>query len=623
MSSKTSLLSARLFIPAGLFLPIAASLAADVTWNNPATGAFTTGTNWTPTGVPGSGDNAIIANGGTAELTTGESASVRQLRINNGAFTQDNATLNTGITSSSWQTTGDLQVGSPGLPGSMTVSGASTINTGRVRIGGYNNGSDSSAVHGSLTMTGGTLTTASGYDFWLGSGPGGTANLTMSGDSQIDVRNSGTAGRNGASATATQSGTSKFKIQTGFAFSEGGSATWTVEDNASLEIGGQANIAQGGTGSITVKDNAKFSAGGNLSVGQGGTATLTVTGGEVSSGGEFWVGNGGSSDGTVNLSGGTITSGSWVAVGRDGAKGTLNVSGGSLTRNGTASNHFVTNGTADKVATINHTGGTITNTISETQLAENAGNVTAWSASGGTGNFADLQVGRSGMATLTISGTANYTATTVRLGVNASGTGVLNLNGGTLTANSVSKVDGGGTINFNGGTLRAGAASGDFLAGFEDADLHIQDGGLVFDTNGHSVSILQGLSGTGGVTKLGAGTLTFASINVSYLGDTTIAGGTLSISTAFLSDASSVWISGSGVFDLNFVGTDTIDRLFINGVAQSAGTWGAIGSGAQFESALFTGDGLLLVAVPEPAHYAIGVLVMLGLAITTRRKRAA
>lgn len=620
MSPKSSLLSAGLFIPAGLFLPIAASLAADVTWNNPATGAFTTGTNWTPNGVPGSGDNAIIANGGTAQLTTGESASVRQLRVTNGALTQDNATITTGITSSGWQTTGDLQIGGPGLTGSMTVSGASIINTGRVRIGGYNDGTDSSNVHGSLTMTGGTMTTANGYDFWLGSGSGGTASLNLSGNSHINVQNSGTAGRNGASATATQSGTSRFQVATSFAFSEGGSATWTVEDNASLEIGGQANIAQGGTASITVKDNGNFSSGGNLSVGQDGTATLTVTGGTVSSGGEFWVGNGGSANGTVTLSGGTITSGSWVAVGRGGAKGTLNVSGGSFTKNG-AGNHFVTNGTADKVATINHTGGTITNTGSETQLSENDGNVTAWTASGGTGNFADLQVGRSGSATLTISGTANYTATTVRLGVNASAAGVLNLNGGTLTANSVSEVAGSGTINFNGGTLRAGAASGDFLAGFEDGDLNVLNGGLIFDTNGHAVSILQGLSGIGGVTKLGTGSLTFSSINLAYLGDTTISGGTLSIGTAFLADTSNVWISNSGVFDLNFVGTDTINQLFINGVAQSAGTWGAIGSGAQFESALITGDGLLLVSVPEPAHYAVGVVLMLGLAAYTRRKR--
>jgi hypothetical protein len=58
-------------------------------------------------------------------------------------------------------------------------------------------------------------------------------------------------------------------------------------------------------------------------------------------------------------------------------------------------------------------------------------------------------------------------------------------------------------------------------------------------------------------------------------------------------------LSGDGTVDLFHAATDVIDRLYIDGVAQAAGMWGRIGSitelGADFESALITGDGLLSV----------------------------
>jgi len=97
-----------------------------------------------------------------------------------------------------------------------------------------------------------------------------------------------------------------------------------------------------------------------------------------------------------------------------------------------------------------------------------------------------------------------------------------------------------------------------------------------------------------GLTKGGLGKLTLSGTN-SYGGDTIVNSGTLSITTDYLSDAADVYLATGAIFELNFAGTDTIDQLFIDLAGQASGTWGASGSGADHESPLFEGTGLLLV----------------------------
>jgi autotransporter-associated beta strand protein len=99
----------------------------------------------------------------------------------------------------------------------------------------------------------------------------------------------------------------------------------------------------------------------------------------------------------------------------------------------------------------------------------------------------------------------------------------------------------------------------------------------------------------GGLTKAGAGTLALTNSN-SYAGNTSVQAGKLSLSFASLANAADVSISAGATLDLKFVGADTVHALFLNGASQPAGTWGAVGSGAQFMSPLFTGTGLLQVS---------------------------
>ncbi len=111
----------------------------------------------------------------------------------------------------------------------------------------------------------------------------------------------------------------------------------------------------------------------------------------------------------------------------------------------------------------------------------------------------------------------------------------------------------------------------------------------------------------GALKKSGVGTLALTGAN-SYAGDTTVEAGTLSISSAFLSDVADVYLAAGAVLSLDFNGgPDMIDALFIDGVSQAVGIWGALDSGAQFVSPLISGTGLLqvttFVPLPLPGDY--------------------
>jgi hypothetical protein len=62
-----------------------------------------------------------------------------------------------------------------------------------------------------------------------------------------------------------------------------------------------------------------------------------------------------------------------------------------------------------------------------------------------------------------------------------------------------------------------------------------------------------------------------------------------------LNNLADVYLAAGSLFGLNYSGIDVIDSLFIDGTAGAVGTYGAIGSGADFQMALFSGPGRLRV----------------------------
>jgi len=230
-------------------------------------------------------------------------------------------------------------------------------------------------------------------------------------------------------------------------------------------------------------------------------------------------------------------------------------------------------------------------------------------------------------------GTVNQTGGTIQVtgtGVDAgllfctdvdNSVGTYNLNGGTLKTPGIFTALGNAKdrtmlLSFGGGTLQF---TGIGTMG-TDLPIAITSGGATIDTPyaDTNLALTGTVSGAGSLTKTGLGVLTLAS-SASYGGDTTVNGGTLSLGRDFLANNSKVSISGA-LLNLNYNATDVIGALYFNGMEQAAGIWGAMGSGAQHESAFLTGTGFLQV-IPEPSSIALLAAGFVGLLAYAWRKR--
>lgn len=201
--------------------------------------------------------------------------------------------------------------------------------------------------------------------------------------------------------------------------------------------------------------------------------------------------------------------------------------------------------------------------------------------------------------------------------VNSGGQLQLADNGGTsiaewkLATGAVLKLNGAGkavvpNITTADGALRIGITGGRSTT--FDNDVVLESDSVISVAATNTSGTLDGIvSGPGGLTKHGNGTLILTNSNDSYGGDTHVLSGPgtlmtdtpsiLSVTNPIFPDGKDVYLASARAFlNLNFDGIDTIRSLYIDGALQSYGTWGATGSGADHESALITGLGKLLAA---------------------------
>ncbi|MGC4013455.1 MAG: autotransporter-associated beta strand repeat-containing protein [Luteolibacter sp.] len=196
-------------------------------------------------------------------------------------------------------------------------------------------------------------------------------------------------------------------------------------------------------------------------------------------------------------------------------------------------------------------------------------------------------------ATLTINyngGTSSnfngaITTGTGTLSLTKTGTGTYILDG--TTANTYT-----GTTTISGGKLQIGSGTAGTIAA---ASPVVNNAALVLNRTG-AFTFANAISGTGSVEKMNTGTTTLTGA-LSYTGNTLVStsGGTLSISTDTLADASDVKIVTGAVLNLNHSLTDTIHGLYLDGVPQPAGTYGSLTSSADHQVAYITGNGILNV----------------------------
>lgn len=182
-------------------------------------------------------------------------------------------------------------------------------------------------------------------------------------------------------------------------------------------------------------------------------------------------------------------------------------------------------------------------------------------------------------------GHSNWSYTRLRLSGSESGRSVLE------TGGMSSEGSGSGTVDFDGGILRATKNNSTFLSEFNGAayglGLILDEGGAWIDSNGFAIGTASVFAGSGGLTKLGAGTLTLSAANI-YTGVTTVSVGTLLVNGS-LANTSAVEVEAGATLG----GRGTIGGL----TAVSAGGHLAPGTSPgtlTFDSGLLLEDGAIL-----------------------------
>lgn len=130
---------------------------------------------------------------------------------------------------------------------------------------------------------------------------------------------------------------------------------------------------------------------------------------------------------------------------------------------------------------------------------------------------------------------------------------------------------------------------------------------------GNGVLQLAHANSYSGGTSITAGTLQVTSTGDLGLGDVTVSGGTLQLDNFnAIADTATLNVSGTGVLNLNFAGTETVSQV----VADQTYTSGVFGSLTNTTPGItqvgwISGSGL--IAVPEPASLSLLGIVSLGM----------
>ena len=526
-----------------------------VTGNNTYTGGttITAGTIAINSGTSlGDTSGALNFAGGTLGLladvattrTYNTDASGVDVRINTNGFTLNHSGT---INAVSGSVSGLTKSGSGTLvlAGANTYQGATTVTGGTVSISSNPNLGDE-FLGSAVNLNGGTLATTATLSL---------DNLTTNPRAiNVGAAGGGLDVADGTSLTVfgliSGPGTLK-KTNTGTLL------LWNTANTGALDLAGGTvtaanNIANTngglGTGPLTLEGgvvvNSSFSQNNSLGLGN----AITVPAGQTAT---FNAPNRFSLGGTLS-GGGTLNFGVNTNASRFDFNGNYTAFTGNINLTGTGNVRFFSNGGGFNANSFQTTTLDLGGTVNIAPVTNTNGNTYLIGALTGTSLTASLGGGTVGSPNYTIGGlntsttyngliTGNAILTKVGSGsLTLTGanqyTGITNVNGGSLVINGQFALGGGnyaGTT-FNGGQLGYTAAV-DGLNGGTDitADANgvakpvtLLAGGGTVNTNGNTVAFANPITGTGGFTKAGAGTLTLNGVNT-YAGATTVTGGVL------------------------------------------------------------------------------------------------
>jgi outer membrane autotransporter protein len=530
----------------------ASQIGASAQYRNFATLEKTGSSNWTVTGAPVF-TGAVTVTSGTMTLSGADFSLASRMTVNGTLDISGNG----GTLLSTLAGSGAVVMGN--ASNSLQISAASTEFSGVISDGGN---------FGGLTLSGGTQTLSGVNTYSNATQIGNGATLALKGNGSI--ASSAFVGLAGASATLdisqTNSGTSIAAL-----FGTGrvslGSKTLTITSgsffNGVIQDGGIAGGTGGGvtiaagafgqdlrgvntyTGATTIMAGGLLTLSNNGSIAQSSGVTLAGAGAQF----DISAANGartikdlsGVAGSTVQLGSNFLTVGTANSTTFAGILDDSSNPGGGLIKQGIgtltlSANNTFSGGTTVNAGLINFNSagnfGTGTITLNGGGLQWAVGNTTDISgqlaplgAGGGTldtnGNSVTLAtpiggpggLTKQGLGTLTLTATNTYAGGTTVLA------GLINF----AAANNF----GPGSITLNGGGLQWAAGSS---ADISSKLAPLGAGGGIFDTNGNNVTLASPISGAGGLTKQGDGTLILSGINT-YSGGTTVNVGMLSVSS--------------------------------------------------------------------------------------------
>lgn len=462
---------------------------------------------------------------GTLDLN-GLSPTVNLLR-GAGTITNTNATaatisVNTGGSATAGTFSGAINDGTGSI--SFIKAGANTLNLSGI----------ASTYSGATSITGGTINVSSlgnintVSSIGKGSAAGSAADLVING---------GTLQYNGASAQSTNRlfslGTGAINALNASGSNNANPLTFTGAGAIGFAVDTTTNRTLTLTGTNT---------GNNTLTPVIGNPTTSGTTGLTKSAAGTWVVSGANTySGTTTVSAGTLKAGIASVAGVSGAFG-LN---SAVSMTNAAATNLDLNGYNTIIGSITGGGATGGNVILGSKTLTVGTNNTSPLAYAGVISGTDGSIIKTGDGILTLTGTNTYTGGTT-------------ITGGTININSASSLGAStGNLTFNGSGAKLQLAA---TISSSTRNMVLTTDGTI-DTNTFSLNASGTISGAGGLSKTGAGTLTLNGNN-NYTGTTTISVGTLALDGgAAIADTGAVSLANTAGAMLQLNAAETIGSL--------------------------------------------------------------